>query len=844
MPFFSSQTEAETFLLDGAEVDSFFSAASEAYPEGAAPVALYSTRLANPDYTGPLMRVRRSSDDAEVDVYPDASGLLSLTSPTVTAGGVNLGTWVGANNANLARWYEQMGSGNHIVIATPGLQPLVVNAGAVVLDEPGGRPALSCLNTSSMVVPSLTMAEVFVSSNLTTDSSWYLLDFRPDYSSYVYNGSTTVGLSVTSGGSSRSVGNISDGTRDVLRVKLNATTTCSPTIASRFSTSDYAAGTVSEFAFYATNQDANAAAIEADIAAFGGHAVSSPATNRVNPDITTWTDKGGSTTTTYESGSGDEAIYRLTMPNTSGTYLRSLLSPAATDGNTYEMRAEIRSHPNAVGEQTILFGVGGAPTAHTITTEWTEISRTAVFTTGISASAAFDNGDGATDVQIRKVRVWDPLEGSDPFSDTNQAPAVASPIANVTGTAGDGNVTVDLLAVFSDPDGDALTYTVQSGASASISSSTLTVSRAGVVSETVVVRATDPSGLFVEDSFTVNVSGANASPTVANAIPNVSGTVGDSAAQFNLNTVFNDPNGDSLAYTVQNGGSASIAGSTLTISHSSAVSETVTIRATDPGGLWVEDSFTVSVVAGNAAPTVSSPIPNVTGTAGDPVVQVDLTTIFSDSNGDSLTYTVQQGSSASIAGALLTITRLGVVSETVIIRATDPGSLFVEDSFTVNVTAEDTNVAPTVTSPLPDVTGQAGDPNLTTNLSTVFSDADGDPLTYTVQAGTSASIASGVLTVNRGSAVNEIVTIRATDPDGLWVQDSFTVVVTEPAPTPVGDMPVFVAYRIRRVSNNAILGENTVDPFTPVVLTNAPTGTYDVYAQAETAGGSSSTEIR
>jgi len=79
-----------------------------------APTAAYSTRKVMSTYTGPAMRLRRSNDNAETDVFFDTNGWVSMTSNTGTSGsGVSLATWVGSNSAYVTRWYDQSGNGYH-----------------------------------------------------------------------------------------------------------------------------------------------------------------------------------------------------------------------------------------------------------------------------------------------------------------------------------------------------------------------------------------------------------------------------------------------------------------------------------------------------------------------------------------------------------------------------------------------------------------------------------------------------------------------------------------------------------------------------------------------------------
>ena len=97
----------------------------------------------------------------------------------------------------------------------------------------------------------------------------------------------------------------------------------------------------------------------------------------------------------------------------------------------------------------------------------------------------------------------------------NQAPVVDTMIGDQTATEGTA-INVDVSGNFSDPDGDALTFSY-TGLPASI-----TGSAAGVISGTpvaadvgtlsITVTATDPSGAFVSGAFTVTVSAAPPPP--------------------------------------------------------------------------------------------------------------------------------------------------------------------------------------------------------------------------------------------------------------------------------------------------------------------------------------------
>jgi hypothetical protein len=93
--------------------------------------AAYSLRNLSSAYTGPLIRVRRSSDNLERDIYGTFRGDLDLAALT---------SFVGANSGFVTTWYDQSGSGRHATQATAGSQPRIVNAGAV--ETEGGKPAI------------------------------------------------------------------------------------------------------------------------------------------------------------------------------------------------------------------------------------------------------------------------------------------------------------------------------------------------------------------------------------------------------------------------------------------------------------------------------------------------------------------------------------------------------------------------------------------------------------------------------------------------------------------------------------------------------------------------------
>jgi hypothetical protein len=99
--------------------------------------AAYSLRKVKASYSGNAVRIRRSSDDAEVNVAFDSdnkvstSSSISVVSGTVTD--TTLGDFISGTDAFVHTWYDQAGS-NNAVQATAGNQPKIAENGALLAD--------------------------------------------------------------------------------------------------------------------------------------------------------------------------------------------------------------------------------------------------------------------------------------------------------------------------------------------------------------------------------------------------------------------------------------------------------------------------------------------------------------------------------------------------------------------------------------------------------------------------------------------------------------------------------------------------------------------------------------
>ena len=398
-----------------------------------------------------------------------------------------------------------------------------------------------------------------------------------------------------------------------------------------------------------------------------------------------------------------------------------------------------------------------------------------------------------------------PVDPPDPPVQPNRAPVTVGTIAAQSLVVGGEPATIGVSANFTDPDGDALTYSAASSdagvATASVSGNNVTITPVAVGSATVTVTATDPDGLSANQSIAVTVEAANQAPEAVGTIDAQTLTVGGDPAAVDVADNFSDPDGDELAYSAASSDEAvatvAAEGSMVTITPVAEGSATVTVTATDPGGLSAEQTIAVSVQGpANQAPVAVGTIDAQTLTVGGDPAAVDVADNFSDPDGDELAYSAASSDEAvatvAAEGSMVTITPVAEGSATVTVTAADPDGLSAEQTIAVSVQGP-ANQAPVAVGTIDAQTLAVGGDPAAVDVADNFSDPDGDELAYSASSSDEAvatvAAEGSMVTITPVAEGSATVTVTAADPGGLSAEQTIAVSVqssTNQAPVAVG----------------------------------------------------------
>jgi hypothetical protein len=85
-------------------------------------VGLYSIRALSSTYIGPVINVRRGSDNITSDFYANSTGTLGQS---INGTGTLIASWLNGSTGYITKWYDQSGIGNDASQNTNGSQPTI-----------------------------------------------------------------------------------------------------------------------------------------------------------------------------------------------------------------------------------------------------------------------------------------------------------------------------------------------------------------------------------------------------------------------------------------------------------------------------------------------------------------------------------------------------------------------------------------------------------------------------------------------------------------------------------------------------------------------------------------------
>ena len=385
-----------------------------------------------------------------------------------------------------------------------------------------------------------------------------------------------------------------------------------------------------------------------------------------------------------------------------------------------------------------------------------------------------------------------------------------------------------VTACFEDPGGNSLAYKVWSSdpGVVAVRSTGATVTVTAVSpGDALVTIVADATGLKAQQSMSVVVP--NRPPLAIGQIENREVIVGDSLT-VDVSAFFSEPDGQKLAFTAAADSSllnVTFAETILTAVAIAKGTATVTVTATDPGGMNTVQSFLVTVP--NRPPFAEGAVPGHTIEVADSAM-VDVSPFFVDPDGDALSYAAVASdtlvAAAAVLESMITVTAIAKGNAVVNVTATDTEGLTATQSFAVMVPNRPPLVMESIPAHVVDV-GQTED----LDMAPLFSDPDGDSLTYTaVSADRSVAWVSvvgssvSVLAIAKGETT---ISVTATDTEGLTVAQDFTVTVPNQPPLAEDSIPAqtVAAGSVFTVDATAYFSDPDGDPLTYAATTSDPT---------------------
>ena len=287
------------------------------------------------------------------------------------------------------------------------------------------------------------------------------------------------------------------------------------------------------------------------------------------------------------------------------------------------------------------------------------------------------------------------------------------------------------------------------------------------------------------------VAQPNRMPSATSAIPALTIVPGETST-VDVSSYFADPDGDPLTFAAASSNAAvataAATGSTVTVTGVARGTATITITARDPGGLEATQDFVVTVP--NRAPEAVGSISARTLTAGTRIT-VDMSSHFTDPDGDPLTYSAVSSNAAvataAVGGSTVTVTGVARGTATITITARDPGGL--EAALSLAVEVDSMHAPVTVSLATPAAAAPEGEaallgvvitPAPTSAISVAYTfGADTDPTTVDADTADYGAV-SGTFEIGAGQAGVWAEIQIEDDTDIEPPREVFTVTLTPP----------------------------------------------------------------
>ncbi|MDD2333592.1 MAG: tandem-95 repeat protein, partial [Mesotoga sp.] len=331
-------------------------------------------------------------------------------------------------------------------------------------------------------------------------------------------------------------------------------------------------------------------------------------------------------------------------------------------------------------------------------------------------------------------------------------------------------LSLDLKSLFTDPDGDELSYEVEGFGSILNNSYSCSPGYGDQGEKAATVTASDPFGLSDSMLIKIDVRDKNRDPELS--ISDMTTSIREGfTLKIDLVTLFSDPDDDELVFSITGPGEIEEGYYSYSPDFSEAGEKSIVISATDSKGGSTSLPIHISVVDVNRAPVVS--IPDGVVKEGE-TLRLYLRGFASDPDGDKLTFEVSEGpGTIEDSNYIFTPDFDSEGSHEVELLVTDNKGTESIDTFTVTV--ENTNRPPNAF--IPDGTAKTGS-EYSLYLRGFAGDPDGDKVAFKLVSGPGEIVDDRYLFLpERTDIGHKEIVLEISDEKGMKTETAFTLTV-------------------------------------------------------------------